>query len=60
MAPEWLYPNNCNLNKLLNPPNELTSQHFPQNIQNWRHYNTEEGKAQLEAQSATSATFTIA
>ena len=31
-TPEWLYPNNCNLDKLLYLLNEFISQHFPKKM----------------------------
>ena len=37
-APEWLYPNNYNLDKLFKLLNELISQHFPKKMQSRRQY----------------------
>ena len=37
-TPELLYPNNYNLDKLLNLLNDLISQHFPKKIQSHRQY----------------------
>ena len=37
-TPEWLYPSNYNLDKLLNLLNELISQHFPKKMQSRRQY----------------------
>ena len=35
-TPEWLYPSNYNLDKLLNQLNDLISQHFPKTVQSRR------------------------
>ena len=37
-TPEWLYPSNYNLDKLLNLLNELISQHFPKKMPSHRQY----------------------
>ena len=37
-APEWLYPNSYNLDKLINLLNDLISQHFPKKMQSWKQY----------------------
>ena len=37
-TPEWLYPSNYNLDKLLNLLNDLIPQHFPKKMQSGRQY----------------------